>query len=274
MKKKVSITINTKILRDIDSIVDNIFIRNRSQAFEYMIKKALKENKIAVILAGKSSISQGKIVKDRYAFKINHSTIIEKAIKKLSDSGFKNIYIIADHDNLTNVFKIIGDGSSRNLKIEYVDEENPEGTASALKLLKGKVKTTFLVIWCDIIFDKVNLDELWRQHLQEKTVSTLLLTSSITPISDKKIWGYVKLEGNKIVSYVEKPVPKNITSSIFFRGIFVAEPEIFSYSGKSLEFDVFPDLVKRGLLGGQISSAEYLHAHNYTDLRRVKKQLN
>lgn len=273
MKKKISVTINSRILRDVNSIVDNIFIRNRSQAFEYLIKKALKENKIAIILAGESKISLDKKVKSRYSLKINYFTIIERAIKKLSNSGFKNIYIIADHNNLTNIFKIIGDGSSHNIKIEFVDEEIPEGTAAALKLLKGKIKTTFLVVWCDIIFDEVNLNELWRQHLQEKAISTLLLSSSVTPASDKVLWGHVNLEGNKIVSYSEKQAVKNIKSSIFFRGIFVAEPEIFSYSGKSLEFDIFPELAKRRLLLGQISSAEYLHVHNLNDLAKVRKKL-
>ena len=51
MKQKVSITINSKMLRDVDSLVDNIFIRNRSQSIEYLIEKALKETKTAVILA-------------------------------------------------------------------------------------------------------------------------------------------------------------------------------------------------------------------------------
>ena len=49
-KTKISITIDEKILRDIDFIVDNIYIRNRSQAIEYLAKNALEENKIAVIL--------------------------------------------------------------------------------------------------------------------------------------------------------------------------------------------------------------------------------
>lgn len=272
MKKKISITINDKVLRDIDSLVDNIIIRNRSQSIEYLIKKALKESKIAVILAGDSKSSSSEKLKNRYALKINHIPLIEKAIKKLGSSGFKDIYIIADHNTLTNIFKIVGDGSNYNLKIEFVDEEFSNGSASALKLLKGRIKTTFLVVQCDIIFDNVNLIELWQQHLQDKIVATLLICSNIIP-GDKVLYGHVDLEGNKVLSYIEKPALSKLKSSIFFGGIFVAEPEIFSYEGRSLELDIFPELARRRLLGGKMSSTEHLHIHTYEDLAKIKKKL-
>lgn len=275
MKQKISITVNDKILRDVDSIVDNIFVRNRSQAFEYLIEKALKESKIAVILAGEGKNPVNKI-KSRYALKVGYLTIIERAIKKLSDSGFRDIYIVAPHKTLTNIFKIIGDGSDYKAKIKFVDEEVQEGSASALKLLRGKIKTTFLVVHCDLIFDYVNLLELWQQHLQEKMLATILVSSrSIGSITskDRGMFGHVHLEGHKVLSFTEKPTPRKLKSSIFFGGIFVAEPEIFGYGGKSLEFDVFPELVKRGFLGGQMGGSEHLHIHTHKDLINVRKKL-
>jgi len=271
VKEKISITINEKILKDIDSIIDNIFIRNRSQAIEYLIKKATKDSKTAVILADNKESSTR--LKNRFALKINRSTIIEKAVRKLENSGFKNIFIISDHDTLTNIFKIIGDGTDFNVKIEYIDEEIPEGSASALKLLRNKIKTTFLVVACDIIFDSLDLLSLWQQHLQEKVIATMIVNSSIIISAKKTMFGHVKLEGKKIISYIEKPLIKNLKSTIFFGSIFVAEPEIFSHHGKSLEVDIFPELARKGLLGGQMCSSEHLHIHSYEDLTAVRKKL-
>ncbi|GEM_PF-875991 len=276
MKQKISITLNEKILRDVDAIIDNLIIRNRSQAVEFMIREALKESKTAVILAGENRDKSPTRVKSRYALRVNHLTVIEKAVKKLNDSGFKTIYVIATHSTLTNIFKILGDGSSYNVKLEFVrGEESEQGSAAALKLLRGKIKTTFLVVFCDIIFDEVNLIELWQQHLKEKMVATLLLNSSIIPhkVSGKALWGHVKLEGSKIFAFEEKPTPPKMQSSLLFNGIFVAEPEIFSYEGSSLEFDVFPELARRRLLGGQVSSAEYLHVHTLNDLKEIKRKM-
>ena len=273
MKNKISITINEKILRDINSIVDNIFIRNRSQAIEYLIQKSMKETKIAVILAGEGLSSSSEKIKNRYSLRINNLTIIEHALKKFHDSGFRNIYIVAPHETLTNVFKIVGNGSNFNVKIEYVDEETQEGSASALKLLNGKIKTTFLVVQCDLIITYVNLLDIWNKHLQEKAVATMLICSDVQPKNQVR-YGHVCLNGNKIISYEEKPLLKRLKSSIFFAGIFVAEPEILKCRGRSLEYELFPELAKRGLLLGAYSDLPHLHIHTKEDLKRVKKILN
>ena len=273
MKSKISITLNEKILRDVDSIIDNIFIRNRSQAIEYLIKKSFKQTKTAVILAGESEKQEGKI-KERYALKINHSTIIERALKKLRDSGFNTIYIIAPHEDLTRIFRIIGNGSDYNIKIEFIDEEFSQGSGSALKLLKGKIKTTFLIVQCDLIFDHIDLNEFWNNHIQGKMTATMLLSSSLSCITPTKIkFGRVTLHGNKIVSYIEKPSMKNLKSSLFSGGLVVAEPEIFSYPGKSLELNIYPELVRKGLLGGIVGSAEHLHVHTKEELIILRKKL-
>ena len=273
MKDKISITINEKILRDIDSIVDNIIIRNRSQAIEYLIKKSMKETKVAVILAGDGLSSSNEKIKNRYSLKINIRTLIEHTIKKLHDAGFRNICIVAPHDTLTNIFKIIGDGSNFNVKIEYVDEEVQEGSASALKLLNGKIGTTFLVVQCDLIIDYIDLVELWNKHLQEKSVVTMLLCSEVQP-TNKIRYGHVSLNGDKIISYDEKPSLKNLKSSIFFAGVFISEPEIFKCHGRSLELDIFPELAKRGLLAGYLSDLPHLHIHTKEDLEKTKKMIH
>jgi len=272
MKEKISITINDKILRDVDSIVDNIVIRNRSQAIESLIEKALKENRIAVILAGEGRPEKGKN-EHRYAFKINGMTIIEKIIRRLNDSGFKTIYIVADHEALTNIFKIVGDGSDYGVKIEFINEEFLQGSAAALKLLKKQVKTTFLVVFHDIVLDDIDLLELWKLHLNEKAIATMLIHSDIILTKYKERYGHVTMQGNKILNYVEKPKPSKLKSSLFFGAVFVAEPELLSYKGDSLEYEVFPELARRGFLGGLITNAEHLTIHSKEDLEYLKKKL-
>ncbi len=92
-KTKISITINEKILQDIDSIIDNIYIRNRSQAIEHLAKNALGENKTSVILLGGDE-SNLRISEKDYSptAKIKNSAVIELAVKKLRENGFKTIF--------------------------------------------------------------------------------------------------------------------------------------------------------------------------------------
>ena len=93
-KTKISITINEKTLQDIDSIIDNIYIRNRSQAIEHLAKNALGENKSAVILLGGNE-ERVKISKNGYrpTAKVKNTTVIEMALKKLRENNFKSIFI-------------------------------------------------------------------------------------------------------------------------------------------------------------------------------------
>jgi len=268
MKKKISITINEKTLKEIDSLVNGISIRNRSQSIEFLVEKSLGENKVAIILAGGS----GKKIKidDEYkpTIKIGNLTIIELAIKKLREGGFKNIFIIAQRPVLTKIFRVIGNGSSYGVKIDFVEEKESRGSGDSFRLLKGEIKKSFLVVYCDIVFNEIDIKELWRSHIKQKSIATLLIASS--PTIQSKV-GIVKMEGGKIVEFTEKP--SKAESSVFFSGIFIAEPEIFEYSGISLEKDIFPKLVKGGFLHGHLSSKKYLHIHSKDDVKIVEKRL-
>ena len=264
-KTKISITINEKTLQDIDSIIDNIYIRNRSQAIEHLVKNALGENKSAVILLGGNE-ERLKTSKDEYrcTAKIKNNAVIELAIKKLRENNFKTIFIVARHNFLTRLFEMLRDGTDYGVKINYIEEKSSNGTADSLRLLKGRINTNFLAVYGDVIFNKINIDELWNDHIKQNAVATIMLTTSSKP-SEK---GTVKVEGNEVLDFTQKPKKSDIY--LVFSPIFVAEPQIFEYSGASLEFNVFPELAEKGLLNGHLSSEKEIHIHSKKDLERLK----
>lgn len=264
-KTKISITINEKTLQDIDTIIDNIYIRNRSQAIEHLVKNALGENKTAVILLGGHE-RYLKISKNDYrpTAKIKKSTVIGLALKKLRENSFKTIFIVARHNLLTRLFEMLKDGANHGVKINYIEEKSSNGTADSLRLLKGKINTNFLVVYGDLIFNKINIEELWNGHIKQNAVATIMLTTSPKP-SEK---GTVRVEGNKVLSFTQKPKKSDIY--LVFSPIFVTEPQIFEYSGSSLEFDVFPELAEKGLLNGHLSSEKEIHIHSKKDIDNLK----
>ena len=300
-KTKISITINEKTLQDIDSIIDNVYIRNRSQDIEHLAKNALGENKTAVILLGGNE-GNIKISKNEFSptARIKNSTVIGMAIKKLRENNFKTLFIVARHNLLTKMFEMLKDGAEYGVKINYVEEKSANGTADSLRLLKGKIKnnfivvygdiifskinieekssngtadslellkgkinTNFIVVYGDIIFSKINIDELWNDHIKQNSVATIMLTTSPKP-SEK---GTVRVEGNKVLTFTQKQKKSDIY--LVFSPIFVAEPQIFEYSGSSLESNVFPKLAEKGLLNGHLSSEKELHIHTKKDLDRI-----
>ena len=129
-------------------------------------------------------------------------------------------------------------------------------------MLQGKIKSNFLVVYGDIVFDKVNLELMWDDHLKHNAMATIMLTTSNKP-SEK---GTVKVEGNQVLEFTQKQKHSNIY--LVFSPIFVASPEILQYSGSSLERDVFPELARKGLLNGHLSSEKEVHIHHLEDLKR------
>ncbi len=263
-KTKISITINEKTLQDIDSIIDNIYVRNRSQAIEYLAKNALGGNKTAVILLGGDeghlSISKGEY---RPTARIRNSSVIELALKKLRENNFKTIFIVARHNLLTRLFEMLKDGTGYGVKVNYIEEKSSKGSADSLRLLKGRINTNFLVVYGDIIFNKINIEQLWNDHIKQNAVATIMLTTSSKP-SEK---GTVRVEGNKVLNFTQKPKKSDIY--LVFSPIFVAEPQIFEYSGASLESDIFPQLAEKGLLNGHLSSEKEVHIHSKKDLEKL-----
>jgi NDP-sugar pyrophosphorylase family protein len=55
--------------------------------------------------------------------------------------------------------------------------------------------------------------------------------------------GTLKVEGNKVLQFTQKPKSSDIY--LVFSPIFIASKEILDVLGSSLEKDVFPDYLKR-----------------------------
>src|SRR4030042_2235870 len=274
MKEKITITLDGKILKNVDAIVDRIYIRNRSQAIEYLIEKRLDEDKVAVILATGPE-KKFKINSKEYRFtaKLGNTTVIELAIKKLREKNFKKIFIIGEQKGVTDIFNLVGDGRRYGVSIKFIEEEKSPGTAESIRLLKDELKGTFLVVFGDIIFDKMDIEKLWKHHFRHKGFATLMVTSSSlikgggkTPIKKSP----VKVEENVLINAFHKQTSKVDEDTLVFSSIFVAEPEILHYSGYSLENDVFPKLAEKGFLYSYLSSEGEIHIHSEEDKKFVK----
>lgn len=258
MKEKISITLEKELIDEIDSFVDGLRIRNRSQAIEFLLRKSLSERKTAVILAGgpEERLRVNGVYKPLLEYK--GIPVIEYEIKNLRKYRFTEIYIIGRKHVLSEVFKVIGDGSDYGINLNYIEEkvEKPvtkQDTARTLKILKGKIKKPFLCLYCDVIFD-FDLNSLWNFHLKNNSIATLVVKTSSQPHS----WGNVEMEGENIVKFIEKP--KQTKSYLIYTGIFVASPELFAQQGNSLEYEIFPRIAKKRLLTGYVMHGFCEHA--------------
>ena len=264
MKERISITLDAKLMGSLNSIIDGVTIANRSQAIEYLIRKTLDDQKTAVILCGGKHIAlENGFYKVCAPF--NGATVIEHNIKTHRKNGFEKFFIAGSKKALIEVFKIIGNGESYGISVEYVeDDPKPKGSMNTLSKVR-QINQTFLVLSGDEILGDANIASVWKAHVLNKSLATLHVQATTSKMEKM---GTVILEGNLIKEFVEKAPTKN--SLIHYSGFFVADQEFFNQKGDSLEEDVFPILSEKGLLGGFVSSSSEIHIHTKKDLLKVK----
>src|SRR5262245_1302664 len=141
--------------------------------------------------------------------------------------------------------EIFGDGADVGIKIRYVVEPAPLGTAGAIKYA-GDNLTESVVVFNGDVLTQIDLAAVIRLHRERQARATIVLT----PVDNPAAYGLVETdaEGN-IKRFLEKPKPEEITTNKINAGIYVLEPDTFdripSEVSWSIERSFFPSLVER-----------------------------
>ena len=254
MKEKISITLDEKLLERVDSLIDGVFIRNRSQAIEKLLWKALGEKpaRKAVLLAGGPEKNLRYKGTYKPLYEINGKPLIVNTLERLRSAGVTEV-IVAAGKIKDKIFELIGDGMNYGLRIIYVKDENL-GTAGVVKKVKDYLDSTFFVVFGDEYFD-FDLGEMLKFHRSIRSLATMAV--SATNVEKSK--DYLKILGNKVIEFVT-PAKRERTFHVN-AGIYLFEPEVLSYFPRkgSIERDVFPKLVKEGKLNAFIFSGKWIH---------------
>src|SRR3954467_14142830 len=95
----------------------------------------------------------------------------------------------------TAVRNVLGDGSQYDLRLRFIEEPEPRGTAGALKYAEDLLDERFLMLHGDVLTD-IDLTAQIAQHEATGAVGTLALV----PVSDPTAYGLVRLHDDQSVS--------------------------------------------------------------------------
>lgn len=152
-----------------------------------------------------------------------------------------------------------GDGAAAGVRLRYVVDPEPLGTAGAIKnaepLLDGG---PVLVLNGDILTD-LDIGAVAAAHREAGGDATVVLT----PVADPSAFGLVRLRPDRSVeAFVEKPRPEDLRPGKPFRinaGTYLLEPVVLGMipEGRecSIEREIFPVLAADGRLFGFPSDA-------------------
>src|SRR3990167_4604367 len=249
MKERVTITLDSELIQQIDKRVDGNIIKNRSRQIELLLTKSLgtyRPEKAVILVGGKGTrLRPLTLNTPKCMMNVQGRTIAEHLFDLLKKYGTRDVILSTGYMK-EKIKEHYGDGSRFGVNITYVEEDEPLGTAGPLKLAKAHLKDSFIVTNGDEL-KNINIPRMFRLHKRKDALGTLALTT----VEDPSHYGVARLDGSRIIEFVEKPT--NPPSNLINAGFYILESEVIDMipNGFSmLEKDVFPKLAKLGRLRG------------------------
>lgn len=152
----------------------------------------------------------------------------------------------------TRVKEVLGDGSRFGVRLRFVEEPEPRGTAGALKYAEELLEDRFLMLNGDVLTD-VDVSAQIARHERTGAVATL----GLVPVEDPSAYGLVLTgEDGAVAGFLEKPGPDQLGGLgeyLISAGIYVLERAVLDLIPPdrevSIEREVWPRLVGDGLYG-------------------------
>ncbi len=258
MKDRITITLDPETLNLIDSKIDGKKIKNRSHAIEVLLHRVLGNNrpKKAVLLLGGKGTRLRPITYElpKALLPIQGKTVPEHLIELFKLYNITELYFSVGY-KAEKIMKYYGDGSKYGVSITYIKEDKPMGSAGAIKLARKYLTETFIVTNGDEL-KNIDLEEMFLFHKKNKAK----VTAALTTVDDPSAYGVARLEGSRILEFVEKPKKEYAPSNLINSGLSIWEPEVINMipDGFSMyEQDIFPKLAKKKELYGYIFSGQW-----------------
>ena len=144
--------------------------------------------------------------------------MIEHIIERGKLEGFYHFVLAIYH--LGHIIEAyFGNGEQLGVKIEYLREHSPLGTAGALGLLNPSPSKPFLVTNGDVITD-IRYGELLDFHNRYQASATM----AVRIHEWQHPFGEVQIQGVEIVGFEEKPVARSHINA----GVYVLSPEVLN----------------------------------------------
>ncbi|MGZ8666066.1 MAG: sugar phosphate nucleotidyltransferase [Solirubrobacterales bacterium] len=174
---------------------------------------------------------------------LGNQPILELILHQLSAAGFREVDLSVGHlGGLIRAYLTESEALGDELEVRYIYEDEPLGTAGALKLIDPAPREPFLVMNGDIL-TTLDYAELMRFHRSEAPALTIASHQKEVQLA----LGVIETggEGGEVTGFVEKPTLHYEVSM----GIYIYDPAALSYIPEG-RFD-FPDVVMALLEAGE-----------------------
>lgn len=145
---------------------------------------------------------------------VGNKPLLETILDTFTNQGFRRFYISVNY-KAGMIKKHFGDGTSRNIDIRYIEEDERLGTAGSLRLIPERSDSPMIVMNGDLL-TKVSFHHLLDYHAHHDSEATMCVRTYDIQVP----FGVVDIADNRIRRIDEKPMHSFFVNA----GIYVLNP--------------------------------------------------
>jgi histidinol-phosphate phosphatase family protein len=222
-----------------------------------------------VIIAGGKGTRLGMDDKPKPMVPLGGKPLLEHQIALAKRYGICDIYILTGY--LSRVIAdYFGDGGKFGVRITYVVENAPLGTAGAVKQLAEILKDRFLVFYGDILLD-FDIDRFRDFDSRASCIASLIVHPNDHPFDSD----LVEVDEQDVVTafHTKQRDPRRYYRNLVNAAVYILSPDVLRHIpvDEPADFgrDIFPRLVQSGGIIRAYNTAEYIK--DVGTLDRLKK---
>ncbi len=169
-------------------------------------------------------------------------------IERAKSEGFRH-FVLAIHYLGHMIEDYFGNGERFEVRVDYLREQSPLGTAGAIGLLNPRPDAPFVVTNGDVITD-IRYGELLDFHIRNEAAGTM----AVRVHEWQHPFGVVQTRGVEIIGFEEKPVARSHINA----GVYALDPDSLNVLSKNAHCDM-PTLFERLQSKGKRTVAYPMH---------------
>lgn len=228
-----------------------------------------------VILAGGTASRLQPLTKvtNKHLLPVGRKPMIYYSIEKLVNAGIQDVLIVTGVEHMGSVVELLGSGKDFNCRFTYKVQDEAGGIAQALGLAENFASDSpVAVILGDNLFEDSLLP--YVEKFKSQDCGSHII---VKPVHDPERFGVAEVEGDKVVTVVEKP--QSPKSDLAVTGIYFYDGDVYDIiktlkpSGRGeLEItDVNNEYIRRGIMGWSRMTGWWSDAGTFESLLHVQQ---
>jgi NDP-sugar pyrophosphorylase family protein len=179
-------------------------------------------------------------------------SFLEYLLLQIRRAEFHKVLLCVGY-GATQIQDLVGNGSKWGLQVRYSTELEPLGTGGAVKRAAPLIDSQHFLVFNGDPFLAIDLQRMVEEHIRSRALATVALAK----VHDSSRFGNVALRADGVIEqFAEKRAFLGVdtqASHIVSGGIYVFSNPVLDLipatGAVSLEHDIFPQLVTKGIRG-------------------------